>query len=43
MKAGLKKLLADDTDSVLLWMLRDSKRMDRQIIGSVKLPVPNIF
>lgn len=43
MKAGLKKLLAADRDSVLLWVLRDARWVDRQVIGCEKLPVSNFF
>jgi len=43
MKAGLNKILVDDEDSVLLWVLRDAKWADRQILGREKLPVSNIF
>jgi CRISPR-associated protein Cas2 len=43
MKAGLNKILVDDEDSVLLWVLRDAKWVDRQILGREKLPVTNIF
>lgn len=43
MKAGLKKLLAADRDSVLLWVLRDAKWADRQVIGCEKLPVSNFL
>ena len=43
MKAGLQKLLVADEDSVLLWVLRDAKWVDRQILGREKLPVSTIF
>jgi len=43
MKVGLKKLLTEESDSVLLWVLRDAKWVDRQIIGYEKLPVSNFF
>jgi len=43
MKVGLKKLLTEDTDSVLLWVLRDAKWVDRQILGCEKLPVSTMF
>jgi len=43
MKAGLRKLLTEESDSVLLWVLRDAKWVDRQIIGCEKLPVSNMF
>lgn len=43
MKAGLSKLLVSERDSVLLWVLRDAKWADRQVIGSEKLPVSNFL
>lgn len=43
MKVGLKKLLTEDTDSVLLWVLRDAKWVDRQILGCEKLPISTMF
>lgn len=42
MKAGLRKII-EPSDSVLLWVLRDAKWADRQIIGAEKLPVSNIL
>lgn len=43
MKAGLGKLLVPDRDSALLWVLRDPKWAERQIIGHEKLPVTNFL
>jgi CRISPR-associated protein Cas2 len=43
MKVGLCKLLVLERDSVLLWVLRDAKWADRQILGSEKLPVSNFL
>ncbi len=43
MKAGLGKLLVHDRDSALLWVLRDPKWAERQIIGHEKLPVSNFL
>ncbi|MDQ2687481.1 MAG: CRISPR-associated endonuclease Cas2 [Armatimonadota bacterium] len=43
MKAGLRKLLHPDHDSALLWVLRDPKWAERQIIGTEKLPVSNFL
>jgi len=43
MKAGLRKLLASERDSVLLWVLRESRWADRQVIGREKLPVSNFL
>ena len=39
MKAGLRDILVTEKDAVMLWVLRDSRFVDRQIIGSEKLPV----
>jgi len=43
MKAGLNKLLVDDYDSVLLWVLRDARWVDRQILGREKKPISNFL
>lgn len=43
MKAGLRKYLDEQTDSVLLWVMRDARWTDRQTIGCEKLPVSNFF
>ena len=43
MKAGLSDRLDLRTDSVLLWVLREARWADRQIIGNEKLPVSNFF
>jgi CRISPR-associated protein Cas2 len=43
MKAGLIKILVEDRDSVLLWVLRDAKWVDRQTLGTEKLPVSNFL
>lgn len=43
MKAGLRKLMEAETDSVLLWVWRDAKWVDRQVIGLEKLPVSNFL
>ena len=43
MKVGLKKLLTEESDSVLLWVLRDAKWVDRQVLGCEKLPVSNFL
>jgi len=39
MKAGVLKLLEPGVDSVLLWVLRDARWVDRQTLGREKLPV----
>jgi len=43
MKSGLRKLLVDNHDSVIIWTARDSHWTDREILGVEKLPVSNIL
>ena len=43
MKAGLADRLDLQSDSVLLWVLREARWADRQVIGNEKLPVSNFF
>lgn len=43
MKAGLSKIIEPGQDSVLLWVLREARWAERQILGSEKLPVTNFF
>ncbi len=43
MKAGLYKCLEPGKDSVLLWVLRDARWAERQIMGNEKLPVSQFF
>lgn len=43
MKTGLKERMDVSVDSVLIWVLRDEKWADRQIIGNEKLPVSRFF
>lgn len=43
MKAGLGKIIVPQEDAVLLWVLRDAKWADRQIMGNEKLPVSNFL
>ncbi len=43
MKAGLGKIILPLEDSVLLWVLRDAKWAERQILGNEKLPVSNFL
>lgn len=43
MKAGLFKLLDSREDSVLLWVLRDARWVERQTMGYEKLPVSNFL
>jgi len=39
MKSGLRKILADVEGSVIFWVMRDNHFVDRQLLGSEKLPV----
>jgi CRISPR-associated protein Cas2 len=43
MKVGLMKIIQPPTDAVLLWVLRDARWAERQVLGSEKLPVSTIF
>ncbi len=43
MKAGLYKCIDPEIDHVLLWVMRDTRWTDRQIIGNEKLPVSNFL
>lgn len=42
-KAGLAKIMDPDVDAVLLWVLRDAKWADRQIVGKERLPISNVL
>ena len=43
MKTGLRKILATDRNSVLLWVLRDPRWAERQVVGAEKLPVSHFL
>ncbi len=43
MKKGLGKFIDTEEDCVLLWVMRDAALVDRQIVGSEKLPVSNFI
>lgn len=43
MKAGLSKIIEPGQDSVLLWVLREARWAERQVLGSEKLPVTNFL
>lgn len=43
MKAGLSKHLDEQVDSVLIWVMRDARWTDRQVMGREKLPISNFF
>lgn len=38
-RTGLLKIIDADSDSVILWVMRDSKWTDRQIIGPERFPI----
>ena len=42
-KDGLEKIMNTDEDSVLLWVFRDSRYSDRQVLGKEKKPVTTFF
>lgn len=42
MKAGLAKIIHADGDAVLLWVLRDAKWADRQVVGKERFPISNV-
>ena len=39
MKSGLRKILTGVEGSVIFWVMRDNHFVERQILGSEKLPV----
>ena len=43
LKSQLESVLELDRDSVLIWVLRDAKWVDRQTLGCEKLPVDNML
>ena len=43
MKAGLSKIIVPSEDAIILWVLRDPKWADRQILGHERLPITNIL
>ena len=43
MKVGLSKLLVLEEASVLPWVHRDARWVDRQLMGTEKLPVSNFL
>ena len=43
LKAGLEKIIESDHDSVLMWVLRDARFADRQIMGVERFPISNIL
>ena len=43
MKAGLSKIIVAERDSVLLWVLREARWAERQVLGTEKLPVTNFL
>ena len=43
MKAGLEARMDLNVDSVLIWVMQSSNNVDRQRIGTEKLPVSQFF
>ena len=43
LKAGLSKIMDPDTDAVLLWVLRDAKWAERQVVGKERFPISNVL
>lgn len=43
MKAGLARIIDPTTDGVLLWVLRDPRWAERQVVGKERVPVTNML
>lgn len=43
MKSGLRKIMVDNYDSVIIWTARDNHWTNREILGVEKLPVSNVL
>jgi CRISPR-associated protein Cas2 len=43
LKSGIRRMIAEDEDSVLIYRLRDEKLMNREVIGLEKSPTDNIL
>lgn len=43
MQSGIKSIIEDDEDSVLIYVLRDQKLINKQVMGVEKSPTDNIF
>ena len=43
MKAGLARIIDPTTDGVLLWVLRDPRWVERQVVGKERVPVTNML
>ncbi len=43
LKVGLGKIIETDHDSVLIWVLRDARWADRQVMGVERFPISNIL
>jgi CRISPR-associated protein Cas2 len=39
LRVGLRNIISEDEDSALMWVFRDNKYADRQVIGVEKKPV----
>lgn len=43
MQSGIRSIIEDDEDSVLIYVLRDQKLINKQVMGVEKSPTDNIF
>lgn len=43
MKRGLRELLDLTHDGVLIWVLRDARWVDRQVLGKERVPISRIL
>jgi CRISPR-associated protein Cas2 len=43
LKAGLEKIIETEHDSILIWVLRDARWADRQVMGVERFPISNII
>jgi CRISPR-associated protein Cas2 len=43
LRSGVCRRIDADTDSVLVWVLRDAKWVDRQVLGTELRPISNML
>lgn len=43
MQSGIRKIIEEDGDSVLIYVLRDQKLITKQVMGIERSPTDNIF
>ncbi len=43
LKAGLLKIIVEEKDSVLFWVLREARFADRQVMGVERFPITNFL